>query len=358
MARAMRGLPVAWVVTDKLGQICFFSPSACGLLGLSDQEMQPDLEQGLGKDLLELLGLRTSRYDTSAPEVQQLLSDLRMVQVKTTIDINNQETRLRIVRSRLPGREGDSDGLAWVLTDITQQQLATDARDQFLMTATHELRTPLNNLHAYAESLQDADAHDQDTQNEFCNIIVSESLRLGRLVDQLLTVGQLEAGSMVAKRHELEILPIIQHCQNQVASQASAKGVDVVMELSAKMPSVIGDRDKIEAAIVNIVGNAVKYTGQGGTVTIRSLVVDNWIQLEVIDTGAGIPEEEIPLVFDKFYRCTNAPEADERGNGLGLAFSQEVAKLHGGKIDATSVLGEGTTFTLKLPVGGQSKSGI
>lgn len=353
MARAMRGLPIAWVVTDTIGQIQFLSPAASGLLGLDDDAA----ENAVGRDLLGLLGFRTSRHDVSDPQVKQLTSPLRMVQVKRKVDFGGQEVQLRIVRSRLPGREGDSEGLAWALTDITQQQLATDARDQFLMTATHELRTPLNNLHAYAEALQDSD-DDKDRQSEFCNIMISESKRLGRLVDHLLTVGQLEAGSMVVHRHELDLLPIVQQCESQVVSQAAAKGITMKMELAAKMPTVVGDRDKLSAAIVNIVGNAVKYTPSGGEVTIRSCVEGQTIKIEIADTGQGIPEDELTKVFDKFYRCSNASETDERGNGLGLAFSLEIAKLHGGTIDVRSVVDVGTTFTLNLPAAGHSRSGV
>lgn len=384
LARAMRGLPAAWVITDSDGSIRFLSPAACGLFALDEET------DHAGRDLLELLGLRprgaaddsgaaaddssataddSSGATRAAPhdpdqerqrseQLAELLGPVRMVGARLAVTITSRTLEIRIARSRLEGRSGDAEGFAWVLSDITQQQLATDARDQFLMTATHELRTPLSNLHAYAEALQDADELDVESQKEFCNVITSEAVRLGRLVDHLLTVSQMEAGSMVANRHELEMLPILEEAAEQVRTQAEQKQIQLTTDLSAKLPTVFGDREKLHAAVVNLVGNAVKYTPENGQVTVRCMAEDRWIRIEVEDNGIGIPEDEQARVFEKFYRCASAAQAGERGNGLGLAFSHEVVRLHGGEIQLISRVEEGSTFTMRLPIGGQSRSGV
>ena len=372
LARAMRGLPVAWVITDSSGVIRFLSPAACGLFALDEES------DHTGRNLIELLGLSDeapsprdqsqeqparseeddARQQRRADQRAALLGPVRMVGERLAVSVASRQLQLRVARSRLEGRSGDAEGLAWVLSDITQQQLATDARDQFLMTATHELRTPLSNLQAYAEALQDADQLDVESQKEFCNVITSEAVRLGRLVDHLLTVSQMEAGSMVAHRRELEVLPILEEAAEQVRTQAEQKQIQMTTDLSAKLPTVYGDRDKLHAALVNLVGNAVKYTPDGGQVSVRCMAEDRWIRIEVEDNGIGIPEDEQERVFEKFYRCASAEQAGQRGNGLGLAFSHEVARLHGGEIQLLSRIGEGSTFTLRLPIGGQSRSGI
>ena len=246
MARAMRGLPVAWVITDLDGRIQFLSVPACSLLSLSDSA------DHTGRNLLEFLNLQGDDAD-ALPARQRLLGNLKLVRQRHELISNGNTLHLRIARSRLDGRSGDGDGLAWIIEDATQQELATKARDQFLMTATHELRTPLSNLQAYAEALQEEDKLEIERQKEFCNVIVSEANRLGRLVDQLLTVGQMEAGSMVANRHELEVLPLAEYAADQMMAQAQQKHQQLVTDFSPKLPTVFGDREKLQAALVNLV---------------------------------------------------------------------------------------------------------
>ncbi|QDT06693.1 Sensor histidine kinase YycG [Rubripirellula lacrimiformis] len=363
LARAMRGLPTAWVVTDINGLIRFVGPVACGLLQLDESKDHTDV------DLLGLLALRggpSGTDDPSEPEtssdqsaedaaadqvdIERLLGPIRMVHCRRVLKRAAEPIQLRITRSRLTGRSGDVDGLAWVLADVTQQSLATEARDQFLMTATHELRTPLSNLQAYAEMLVAAEEMEVDQQKDFCNIINSEANRLGRLVDQLLTVSQMEAGSMVANRHELELLPLIHLAAEQVEAHAVKKSIAISTRILAKSPICLADRDKLQAALVNLVGNAVKYTPEGGEVVLRLAADDRWIRIDVEDNGPGIPEDEQEKVFEKFYRCVGTREAVEQGNGLGLAFAREIARLHGGDLELRSSVGEGCVFTLRLPV--------
>lgn len=351
LARAMRGLPTAWVITDLDGRLLFISPPACSLFSL------PEDANHVGRDLLDLLGLRAGD-DAVIAKRQRLLSNVRMIQERHQVSMGGERVHLRIARSRLDGRSGDGEGLAWILSDVTQQELATKSRDQFLLTATHELRTPLNNLQAYAEALQAEEQLEIDRQKEFCNVIVSEAHRLGRLVDQLLTVGQMEAGSMVANRHELEILPMVQYATDQMQAQADQKGQRLKTDFSPKLPTVFGDRDKLQAALVNLVGNAVKYTPAAGEIVVRCAVQDSWVRIDIQDNGPGIEPDEQEKVFDKFFRGSNAANSEMRGNGLGLAFTREVARMHGGEVELHSEVGEGSTFTFRLPIGGQSRSGI
>ena len=380
LARAMRALPVAWVITDTDARIRFISPVALGMLGLVDGSSCEN------RHLTELLGITKSQEidensrstnpvassdDNSedeadneselvkcASDLEQALGPIRMVTLRRELSVNGSTSKLRIVRSRLGGRGGDGAGLAWVIQDVTQQQLATEARDQFLMTATHEFRTPLTNLQAYAEALSQQETLDLEHQKEFCNIIYTEANRLGRLVDHLLTVSQLEAGSIVVNRHELDLLPLLEQVLEQNRSQAEHKQIVLTSMLSAKLPTVIGDRDKLQAAIINLVGNAIKYSNNGGNVTVKCEVEENWIRIDVNDQGDGIPIDEQERVFDKFFRGQKAVQSSERGNGLGLAFSREIARLHQGEISLQSIPGQGSTFTMRLPIGGQSRSGI
>ncbi len=352
LARAMRGLPVAWIITDTEGSIRYMGPAACGLLNLAEEESH------VGKDLPELIGLRDDTDESAPPALLRLLGPIRMLHERRTVQIGENQLQVRITRSRLSGRSGDGEGMAWILNDITQQRIATEARDQFLMTATHELRTPLTNLQAYAEALLEEEDLEIERQKEFCNVINSEANRLGRLVDQLLTVSQMEAGSMVANRHELELLPLLENAAEQLRGQAEKKQIALTTNLSAKLPTVFGDRDKLQAVLVNLLGNAIKYTPDHGQVLLRCSADDRWIHISVEDNGLGIAEDEHEKVFEKFFRGAATRESDHRGNGLGLAFAREIARLHGGDIELQSAVGEGSAFTLRLPIGGRSRSGI
>ena len=248
--------------------------------------------------------------------------------------------------------------MIWVIEDITQQALAMKSRDQFLMTATHELRTPLGNLMAYAETLVTNDGINVEQQKEFCNVLYAEASRLSRLVDHLLSVGQMEVGSLVITQVEVDLAVVVGDAIANLHAQSEAKSHKVEAEISPKLPPARGDRDKLSAVIVNLIGNAIKYTPEGGQIQVRASANEDYIRVEVRDNGLGIAESELPHIFEQFFRGTNPNAIAETGNGLGLSFAREIARLHHGEIEVVSRIGEGSIFTLRLPVGGAAKSGL
>jgi two-component system, OmpR family, phosphate regulon sensor histidine kinase PhoR len=367
LARAMRDLPSAWLITDRDGNIRNAGTAAAALFAVADRRAL------MGKDLLELLQLRESQptagqasNDSDNLEeasqrrtaLTRLLSSVRMLNIRRNAIIAERTLNLRISRNRMVGRSGDGEGMIWIIEDITQQTLATKSRDQFLMTATHELRTPLGNLMAYAETLANAEDIDVEQQKEFCNILHAEAGRLSRLVDHLLSVGQMEVGSLVIAHADVDLALVISDAIDNLRAQAESKNHSVESEISPKLPPVRGDRDKLSAVVVNLLGNAIKYTPDGGSIQVRATADEQFIRVEVRDNGLGIAEHEIPRIFDQFFRGNNPDVVAETGNGLGLSFAREVARLHQGEIDVQSRLGEGSIFTLRLPVGGEAKSGL
>ncbi|MCA9039795.1 MAG: PAS domain-containing protein [Planctomycetaceae bacterium] len=240
--------------------------------------------------------------------------------------------------------------LLWYFSDITQDKLANEMRDQFLSSATHELRTPLANIKAYAETLQLDDDLDVEEHKNFCNIINSEATRLSRLVDSLLDIKQIEAGSLSINRHETDLARLIDEVCENVRPQMEQKQITFNVTVPPKLSKLNVDKDKIVASLVNLLGNAAKYTMEEGEVRFRVEQVGTFIHFHVEDTGIGIREEEISHIFDQFFRSSDPRVQDIPGNGIGLAYTNEVVELHGGQILIQSEIDKGTQFTVQLPI--------
>jgi two-component system phosphate regulon sensor histidine kinase PhoR len=245
-----------------------------------------------------------------------------------------------------------SGGHVWCLRDVTQQKLAEQMRNQFVNSATHELRTPLANIKAYAETLALSDMLDVERQKEFCNTINAEATRLARFIDDLLNISSMELGSLSLARQEADVERLLQEVVEKVRAQAEQKQIRLHTSFPAKLPKLRVDKDKLAATLVNLLGNATKYTPPGGAVAFRALVKDGSLQIEVEDTGIGIAADELPKIYDKFFRSADPRVREETGTGLGLSLAQEVVRLHGGKLHVQSELNKGTRFTVTLPAGG------
>jgi len=238
----------------------------------------------------------------------------------------------------------------WLLRDITQQKMAEEMRNQFVVTATHELRTPLANIKAYAETLASQQQIPIDQQKSFHNTINSEATRLARFINDLLNISQMEAGSFAITRHETDISRLAEEIVAHVSPQARQKNQRLDCQLPTKCPKVMVDKDKLSAAVVNLLGNAIKYTPDEGHIRFTIETGEDQIRFLVENSGFGIAAEELPRLFQKFFRSKDSRVRGITGSGLGLAFTQEVARLHSGKLSVTSELNKGSLFTMSLPL--------
>ncbi len=248
-----------------------------------------------------------------------------------------------------PVRNMDDSAAMLIIEDITQQREAELARHSFVANATHELRTPLTNIRAYVETAIDEPNRDERVISECLNVINSEVLRLDRLVDDLLSVSEVESGGLALRHDDIDLATILRKLECDFRAQADERQIVMEFSLPAKLPVIQGDRDKVNTALNNLIGNALKYTPQQGAVRVVATADDNQVRVDVIDTGIGINPEELDKVFEKFYRAADERIEQITGTGLGLTLSREVARLHGGDITATSQLNQGSTFTLTLP---------
>jgi two-component system phosphate regulon sensor histidine kinase PhoR len=264
---------------------------------------------------------------------------------------NGQRRMLRVARHPIcPAGSSQQESHVWLVRDVTQQKLAEEMRDQFVDTATHELRTPLANIKAYAETLALADVIDIEQQKQFLNTINSEATRLARFVDDLLSVSSMELGSLSLNKQVTDLGRLLTEVLTKIRPQVAEKELELEVVLPEKLPEPELDKDKIATVLVNLLGNAVKYTPEGGRIAFRVNITDQNIEIGVEDTGVGIAADEVGKVFEKFFRSSDPRVQAETGTGLGLALAQEVARLHGGCITVESEINKGSTFTVTLPL--------
>ena len=261
----------------------------------------------------------------------------------------DQEVTLRFRIMALPGRSGGGELLV-TIEDIGQLRENERARDSFLYHVTHELRTPLTNIHAYVETLMQPDFDDEQTRKECYNVIISETRRLSRLVEDILSVSQLEVGTARLEMDDVDLLRLVRQMVQDNLGGADERQIDLTLALPPKVPKIKGDKQRLAVLFNNLIGNAIKYTPAGGKVTVQVEVADQSVLIAITDTGIGIAPDDQARVFEKFYRAADNAVQEIPGTGLGLALAREVARLHGGDIRLTSQLGQGTTFTIDLPV--------
>jgi signal transduction histidine kinase len=247
-------------------------------------------------------------------------------------------------------RHAETHFALMTIEDVTQQRVAAAAMNSFLARAAHELRTPLTNIRLFVEEALESCERNPVATSRCLNVINDETQRLDRTVAEILSVSQIEAGSFELKRDDVHVDELLAKLKVDHEAQAREKRIAYEFDLPPKLPVFQGDRDKVALALHNLVGNALKYTLDGGRIVVSAQVEKGRLSVAVSDTGLGISPEEIEKVFEKFYRSRNPLAANVKGSGLGLPIAREVARLHGGDILVESELGKGSTFTLILPV--------
>lgn len=224
---------------------------------------------------------------------------------------------------------------------------AEQLRRNMVADVAHELRTPISNIRGYLEAVNDglmkADAKAIQSLNE-------ESNRLSRLVDELQELSLAEAGELKLQCQAGDISRLIDQAVVAIQAQAAAKGVSLSTDLGGEIPPVSVDSQRMAQVLHNLLDNAVAHTESGGQVTVSAMRKDEWIEVAVIDTGEGIPDEDLPNIFERFYRVDKSRARATGGSGLGLTIAKRLVEAHGGSIEVRSELGKGSRFTFTLPI--------
>ncbi|MEG1632416.1 MAG: ATP-binding protein [Oscillospiraceae bacterium] len=225
-------------------------------------------------------------------------------------------------------------------------------RREFVANVSHELRTPITSIRSYAETLEEDPQMPTATRNRFLEVILNESDRMTKIVQDLLTLSRFDAGSIEFTFEQFSFEKSVRDVYSAMIMEAQAHNHDFALEFSTPLPRIRGDRARLEQVLINMVSNAVKYTKDGGKIRISAGAKGGEVWCSVKDNGIGIPKEDLGKVFDRFYRVDKARSRESGGTGLGLPIASEIVSRHGGKIDLQSREGKGTTLTITLPTEG------
>ena len=288
------------------------------------------------------------RYTDVFPEVQVRQEDVAQDGKSIEIDYAAGPRFLKIYFAPIRlGAEGK--GLMAVLHDVTEQRKLDDSRREFVANVSHELRTPLTNVRGYAETLMSVDDIDRGTQMRFLGVISSEADRMTRIVKDLLTLTRLDYNRMEMHMQPMDLRELGQKAADAMEGQATGQGLTLTCTLPEEMPKVLGDAERIQQVIINIITNAIKYNKPQGSIAITGGVEGEQVFLRVEDTGIGVPKADLERLFERFYRVDKARSRESGGTGLGLAIAKQIVESHGGSIGFESEFGKGSAFTLFLP---------
>ena len=240
--------------------------------------------------------------------------------------------------------------------DISELKRARDAerglaqlKEDFIASVSHELRTPLASIKGFADLLLKGRVPEEATRMEFLTRVHQEADRLLLLVNHVLDISRMEAGGLVLDLSEFDVNELVEETLRSLQGVATQKRITIASPAADDVTMIQADRRRLQQVLVNIIGNAIKFSGFDQSIEILVTASDGALQIQVRDHGVGIPADALPLIFDKFYQARHAGHRAATGTGLGLYISKHIVESHGGRIDVESKAGFGATFRITLP---------
>jgi two-component system sensor histidine kinase ResE len=346
LASVLRSMSDAVITFDNSGRIILTNPPADKLI-LKWKDIDWDLEQN--EEML-------SPSEEKAPKP---LLDLFKQMLQESADISSDlhvKQGVWSVHMAPLYAENDIRGAVAVLRNITEQVKLEKMRQDFVANVSHEIRTPLSMMQGYSEALLDGMAASPEESQELIQVIHDESLRMGRLVKDLLDLARMEAGHTDIHRSRLDVNELLERVYRKFSVRAKENGIDLVCE--KKTTDLIleaADEDRLEQVLTNLLDNAFRHTPEGKQIRIVAERLGTGhaseLQIKIEDEGAGIPQEDLPFVFERFYKADKARvRGGSGGTGLGLAIVKNIVESHAGSIRVTRRINEGTVFSIRLPV--------
>jgi two-component system phosphate regulon sensor histidine kinase PhoR len=321
------------VATDAQQKIVYVNPAAGALLGF-------DHAGALGKPLWQLL-----RFE----RIIRAASDVLESGGREHFELGAVSGRyIEISLTRYPPH-GAPHGLLLVAHDTTQSVRYQELRKEFVANVSHELRTPLTVIKGFVETLRDGALHDPAIAPDYLAKIERHTNQLTNLVNDLLELSRLESQPDLPRRVTVDLAAVARKTVDLLLPAAQARHQALDLNVPAHLPLVLGNPDYLERAIANLIDNAIKYTPEGGRIHVSATANGAGVTLEVTDNGIGIPPDDIPRIFERFYRVDRSRSREMGGTGLGLSIVKHIVQAHGGSLDVLSTPGQGSTFRFRLP---------
>ncbi len=325
------------LATNRRGQIIMINDMAKKQLGVQKEDV-------LNKSILELLKIE-DEY-----ELRDLITQIPELTIDSQ-DVNGEYLSLRVRFALVRRESGFISGLVAVLHDTTEQEKEERERRLFVSNVSHELRTPLTSVKSYLEALDEGALYDP-VAPDFIKVSLDETNRMMRMVTDLLHLSRIDNATTQLDVELINFTAFITFILNRfdkMRSQDDEKKYELVRDYPINSVWIEIDTDKMTQVIDNILNNAIKYSPDGGKITVSMKTTDDQMILSIKDQGLGIPKQDLPKIFDRFYRVDRARSRAQGGTGLGLAIAKEIIKQHNGFIWAKSEYGKGSTFTIVLP---------
>jgi two-component system phosphate regulon sensor histidine kinase PhoR len=322
------------LIIDQDEKVQFINDAACKLL-----KLQPNAV--VGKKLWQVI---RQREITQAAE-QALRGDGTPI-LDQLFDLPS-DRKVNLQATRLTG--STRGGAVLVMQDVTDMQRLERMRQDFFSNVSHELKTPLSAIQATVETLLDGALHDPKHNVNFLGRIHENVDRLNRLVNDLLELSRIETGQQPLELTPTPLVPALEACIQRLEHRAQARQQQLTMASDSADVSAQADDLALDQILDNLVDNAIKYTPPGGSITLKTSQEEGMARFDIIDTGFGIAEKDIPRIFERFFRADRARDRQDPGTGLGLSIVKHLVQAHGGKIDVQSNLGQGSKFSVLLP---------
>ncbi|OPY58969.1 MAG: Sensor histidine kinase YycG [Pelotomaculum sp. PtaU1.Bin035] len=262
--------------------------------------------------------------------------------------INGNKTFVLAHLAPLREAGGGSYGAVGVLQDITELRKLELLRRDFVANVSHELRTPLTSIQGFLEALMDGTIGESQNRERYLKVIHQETLRLNRLIHELLDLALIESGEVRWELNPIDVTSLVSRVLLKLKPQMELQQVEVEQAIPGDLTLMLGNEDRIEQVLTNLVENAVRYSPPGSTISVRSAERKGKITVEVADRGPGIPPEDLPHIWERFHRVEKSRSRSLGGTGLGLAIARQIIEAHGGQVDVQSEVGRGSTFSFTL----------
>ncbi len=318
------------IVTDATGIVVFVNRTELSRLRLPESRV-------LGRSFIEVV---------KDHEIHNMVRECLKTgsEAKGVVEVTPGRRFYGVSTTPLPG----NSGCVVVLQDLTEVRRLEKVRRDFVANISHELRTPLASLKLLAETLESGGCDDPTLVHDYVGRIGVEVDRLAQMVDELGELSLIETGQVGLEKGPVQVRALVERAAERLEAQAVRAGLALTVDVHDDLPLVKGDARRLEQVLVNLMHNAIKFTPPGGSVTLDAEAVDDTMVVSVIDTGTGIPEDDLERIFERFYKVDKSRSS--RGTGLGLAIARHIVEAHGGTLWAESVEGRGSTFRFRLPL--------